>query len=1263
MKRLFLLIVFLLALSVTGRAATISVQSATVPNWQRTAAPVLYVFYSDTFTAADGTVVVGGSPQRFNVFKKVACSLSAGTVTIPAFTILSTRDGLDKNSVQVSFYFYTTQGALISSFGNYVDLSIPAVIASLSGCSPAGTCATFADLKIYNEGSPSLPPDQYYSKTQVDQKITGYISPLTTKGDLQTHNGTILGRLPVGTDAQVLIADSTQTLGLRWGASGGGSPPAGSGSELQARLNASTLQALMGSSISGANLTLGGGIGISGTSPTARRPLNLVATGINQTALGGDYFADHIDISGGGGTAGEHLIAIDLTATAASNMPGTGGLIGVNVHTNVNAGITSDQVQNVNANTAVSGIANTVWGTFDQVATTGTGTIPLSATAAFHDIVAAGGAINNPTLFFGRIRTLATGTITGTAKGIDLSGWSGAPATSYGIYADSSIDIGTTKYFIYSLSASPSLLTGDLTVSGLLKAGSGPTTHTDAAGKILAAAAATPTGSGNWVLATSPAIAGGSHTGLTGLGIRSTGTGAFDLTLANVENLTVARTLTIQLGDAARTLILGASPSLSGSNTGDQTITLTGDVTGSGTGSFAATIANAAVTYAKIQNVSTTARVLGRNTAGAGATEELATLPNGVQDNITRLGTVTLGVWNGTAIANANLANSTITSNAGTNFGMTAPGSVALGGTGVFGNAADNLRFNGLGLGVAAPTTAGQIASTLGANNVTGLLIKRFTDTAPTGKFFDFQNAAAASLASMDIAGNLTVVSCTGCGGGGSPGGSGSELQARLTGTTFQAVANSSITASGDMALAPSIHTSGSPTFFKITSPADTTLTLSAESVGVDFNLAATRQFATGALTTQREVVFRAPTYGFVAASTITNAATLAITGAPIAGTNATLTNPYAFWIQAGTSRFDGPLGINSTAASAFFVGPNADTNPVLRVVDNVASAATGLSITGNAAGSGVTLSVLSSGTNEGIIIAAKGNGGGLQAFTFQGGGNNLVSLDGNLGGINLYFSTSYGWGNGDSGAAKDTALSRNAAGIVEINNGTAGQWGSLVSGVRDAGTTTITNGLTIGHQSTGTPAAGLGSAIRFNINSSTTADQNAAQIAALWTDAAHATRTADIILSNVNSAAALAEVARFKANADVLINEGGNGQSFALQSKTELLAIAAAATSSTTFTVPAGAVVYAVSVRVTVAIPTAATFTVTINGTGGLKTFNTVAVPVAINTTDAGTAAGAAYQGTTAQSVVITPSATPGTNAGRVRVTAYYYLPVVPAS
>lgn len=61
----------------------------------------------------------------------------------------------------------------------------------------------------------------------------------------------------------------------------------------------------------------------------------------------------------------------------------------------------------------------------------------------------------------------------------------------------------------------------------------------------------------------------------------------------------------------------------SGTNTGDQTITLTGDVTGSGSSSFAATIAALAVTYAKIQNVSATDKLLGRSTAGPGSIEEI----------------------------------------------------------------------------------------------------------------------------------------------------------------------------------------------------------------------------------------------------------------------------------------------------------------------------------------------------------------------------------------------------------------------------------------------------------------------------------------------------------------------------------------------------------------------------------------------------------------------------------------------------------------
>lgn len=45
------------------------------------------------------------------------------------------------------------------------------------------------------------------------------VNPATTKGDLLVENGTpSLARLPVGADAFVLTADSTQTLGVKWAA-------------------------------------------------------------------------------------------------------------------------------------------------------------------------------------------------------------------------------------------------------------------------------------------------------------------------------------------------------------------------------------------------------------------------------------------------------------------------------------------------------------------------------------------------------------------------------------------------------------------------------------------------------------------------------------------------------------------------------------------------------------------------------------------------------------------------------------------------------------------------------------------------------------------------------------------------------------------------------------------------------------------------------------------------------------------------------------
>ncbi len=106
-------------------------------------------------------------------------------------------------------------------------------------------------------------------------------------------------------------------------------------------------------------------------------------------------------------------------------------------------------------------------------------------------------------------------------------------------------------------------------------------------------------------------LSGGSLSGGTYSGTALLGTGSFTITggTAASETLTLVSTSNITKGDiqffsasnkitsAGALTIAGAlsASNVSGSNTGDQTITLTGDVTGSGTGSFATTIAGNSV--------------------------------------------------------------------------------------------------------------------------------------------------------------------------------------------------------------------------------------------------------------------------------------------------------------------------------------------------------------------------------------------------------------------------------------------------------------------------------------------------------------------------------------------------------------------------------------------------------------------------------------------------------------------------------------------
>lgn len=79
--------------------------------------------------------------------------------------------------------------------------------------------------------------------------------------------------------------------------------------------------------------------------------------------------------------------------------------------------------------------------------------------------------------------------------------------------------------------------------------------------------------------------------------------------------------------------------------------------------------------------------------------------------------------------------------------------------------------------------------------------------------------------------------------------------------------------------------------------------------------------------------------------------------------------------VSTGNILFARATTITSSSASAFAIGANGTTNPALQVDASAASVATGISITGAAVASRAVLGVLSSGTDEGLSINAKGAG------------------------------------------------------------------------------------------------------------------------------------------------------------------------------------------------------------------------------------------------------------------------------------------------
>ena len=114
-----------------------------------------------------------------------------------------------------------------------------------------------------------------------------------------------------------------------------------------------------------------------------------------------------------------------------------------------------------------------------------------------------------------------------------------------------------------------------------------------------------------------------------------------------------------------------------------------------------------------------------------------------------------------------------------------------------------------------------------------------------------------------------------------------------------------------------------------------------------------------------------------------------------------------------------------------------------------------------------------------------------------------------------------YGARGYDNSDSNSIVIGYDAAGLG-ANTTVIGNTSTTAATIYGAGRFLLTNATTnavdiigtLGHNTSGTAAAGFGGGLAFNLQSSTTASQSAAQIAASWIVATHASRTARLALS-----------------------------------------------------------------------------------------------------------------------------------------------------
>lgn len=209
-----------------------------------------------------------------------------------------------------------------------------------------------------------------------------------------------------------------------------------------------------------------------------------------------------------------------------------------------------------------------------------------------------------------------------------------------------------------------------------------------------------------------------------------------------------------------------------------------------------------------------------------------------------------------------------------------------------------------------------------------------------------------------------------------------------------------------------------------------------------------------------------------------------------------------------------------TVAGTASVSGTN--TGDQINISGNAATVTTNANLTGNVTSVGnattiaagvVTLAMQANMATSSLIYRKTAGSGAPEV-------NTLATLKTDLGltGTNSGDQTT---SNSDSTITVATGTTNP---VVSLNLTNANTWTALQTlKISDSATATVTNVLTLTHDTSGTAAANFGTGLKFQGQDSTTADQDLASVQAIWTTATHASAASQLNFQTRTAAGLLA--------------------------------------------------------------------------------------------------------------------------------------------